>query len=240
MVLTVDHLNQYMAANANKWAPATLKSERARLIKLLPILNGRPEVLWQYTSAHLAPYSAHTTWIRAAAFYQWLADNNQVVVETGGIYSRWMDTNRRLFKNTYRKETIPMTYDEAVRAVASLPDASIRRRAMEILGGSLRYCESGQPLGRDFVIGKGGKERPDFRPLVEGPDYTGSYSTFWRALKSVGLKPHSLRKLALTKMVSNGATLFDLMQVAGWSSPTTAASYVQPQQTSKLKMLLAA
>lgn len=232
MTITIEHLNSYIASNANKWAPTTLKSERARLVKLLPLLNGRPETLWQYTSTALKPYSAHTTWIRAAAFYSHATGSN--------VYRSWMDANRRLFKNTYKKETLSITYEEARTAIEGLADPAIRRRALEILGGSLRYCESCQPLGRDEIVGKGGKVRPDFRPLVEGPEYTGTYTTFWRAMRSIGLKPHSLRKLALTKMVANGATMFDLMQVAGWSSPTTAASYVQPQQTSKLKKLLAA
>lgn len=223
-------IDKYLSNHVTKWAASTLKSERSRLRALAPYLNGDPNHLWN-SLQELSPYARKTAFVRAGAFWAWVGN--------GDVYKNWMKTNPRLFANCYVKERLDISYDQALIAIESIEDNAIKRRALEIIQGAVRYCESMQPIGHQ-VIGKGGKIRSDFRPHVEGPAYTGTYLGFWRALKKVGLKPHTLRKLALTRMAENGASLFDLMEVAGWSSPQTAASYIQPKKIQSLKKLLTA
>ncbi len=222
-------ITEYINAQSNRWATSTIKSEHSRLNAMAHVLNGDPLTLWNGLQS-MGAYARKTAFIRAGSFWEW--------AHKSAVYKDWMKDNQRLFTNAYTKERLDISYDEAVLAIESIEDTAIKKRAQEILMGAVRYCESTQPVS-DTVIGKGGKIRPDFRQPVTGPAYTGSYLTFWRALKKVGLKPHTLRKLALTRMAERGASLFDLMEVAGWSTPQTAASYIQPSKTEKLKKMLA-
>ncbi len=224
-------IDKYIDAHRNKWAASTLRSERARLRSVALYLTGDPEVLFNRLSITISDYTRLTVFVRVGAFWKWAGK--------GDIYLNYMRTNSRLFANSYVKERLDITYEEAASAINSIENTAVKKRALEILNGAVRYCESAQPIG-ETVVGKGGTIRPDFRTEIAGPAYEGSYVSFWRAMKKVGLKPHTLRKLALTRLVENGASLFDLMEVAGWSSTQPASSYIQPKQTAKLKKLLAA
>lgn len=227
-------LDKYIKANEQAWSPTTIKSEKSRLRRLLPYLDSNPDTLWNAIQDK-GSYTRLTTWTRVTDFWGWLITEGY---KTGpNPYEKWRNTNSKKFKNVYNKERLEVTYEEAKERISKLDDGSIRKRALEILYSGQRYCESCQEQS-EIVIGKGDKPRPDFRPELPGPSYDRSYATFYRALKGIGLKPHTLRKLALTRLVDKGATVYDLMEVAGWSSPQTAASYIQPKETAKLKKLL--
>jgi integrase len=213
------------------WSPTTQATARAALNKVLPYVNGKPEDLWAALQQQ-KPYTRQTTWTRVALFWGWCHPSQP------NPYKEWRNKHALAFKNVYQKERVDVTYDEARSRIDKIDDLSIRRRALEILGSAQRFAESCQSNKEGRIIGKGAKPRPDFRPELPGPSYDKSYTTFYRALKKVGLKPHTLRKLALTRMVDKGATAYDIMEVAGWSSIQTAASYVQPKNTDRLKKLL--
>jgi integrase len=223
-------IEQYISSRKNAWAATTLKSEKARLLKLSSAIDGNPQHLYD-TVQQLKPYTRCTVWTRVSDFWQWLMDNGHK--DGPNPYSKYRKDNARLFRNAYKKEVLQVSYDEAVKAILTLP-VSVQSKAMEMLGSAQRWCEAVQ--SGPEVIGKGGKVRTN---LVDSPaQFDKSYTTFYRSLKSVGLKPHTLRKLALTRAVQNGANEFDLMQIAGWASIAPAASYIQPKRKQELKELL--
>jgi integrase len=226
-------IKQYVDSNKLSWSPTTQKSELARLMALAPQLDGDPETLWAALQVY-KPYTRITTWTRVVAFWDWCGKKSNP-------YRQWRKTHSRLFKNAYTKERLDITYEEAEKRIETIMDQRIRNTAIDILKSAQRSSEALTHRAPDgMVIGKGNKRRPDFRPELSGPSYDGPYITFYRALKKVGLKPHTLRKLALTRLVDKGATAYDLMEVAGWSSVQTASSYIQPKNIDRLKKLMTA
>jgi integrase len=225
-------IDKYIKYHALSWSYTTQKSERSRLLRLVPYLTGNPELLWNAIQDRGA-YTRVTTWTRVTAFWDWLIQERH---KNHNPYDKWRTKHANLFKNSYVKERLEITYEEAKARLNTISDPSIRRRAFEILGSAQRYSESDQE--GEEITGKGSKPRPNLRPELSGPSFDKSYHTFYRALKKVGLKPHTLRKLALTRLVDKGATAYDLMEVAGWSSIQTASSYIQPRETNRLKELL--
>lgn len=213
------HIQKYIESKKLAWAPSTLRSEEARLSAVAAVLNGDPGQLWQHLEDKgIKPYARVSTWIRVVSFWDFLG-------HTTNPYKEFKEKNARLFKHTYVPKKPEMTYEEARKLVDSIQDQSIRRRALEILGSGARWFESASHSGGN-VSGKGSKNRALYVPSVEGPAFRGSYQTFRRALESLGLKPHDLRKLFLTKLVELGANEFELMEAAGWSSMTPARSYI--------------
>jgi integrase len=213
----------YLADKLLAWAPSTLKSERYRLQAVALHLNGNADALWQSIKDNGA-YSRLTTWVRVTDFYQWCLDEGKL---TGGNpYRAFRKKNARLFKNCYEKHVPTLSFDDAKVRIESLADASIRRRALEILFSGMRWAESGKHENGS-VVGKGSKRRDVFVPEIQGPEFTGCYETFRLALATVGMKPHDLRKLFLNRLVEMGANEFQLTQVAGWSSIATASSYIK-------------
>jgi integrase len=89
------------------------------------------------------------------------------------------------------------------------------------------------------VRGKGGKERILFG---DGSAFRNiNLNTLRRELKKVGLKPHSLRKLFVTRLAKRGdLTDADLCEVMGWESYETARSYIQPDRADVLANKIAA
>lgn len=223
-------ISKYIEANKLSWSSSTRVTAAATLRAVAPSLDGNPETLWAAIQ-YQKPYTRQTTWTRVCRFWSWAHPKKP------NPYLQWRQSNALAFKNSYKKERLEVTYEQALEKIKSISDQAIQRRALEILYSAQRYCEVVQPLGAD-ILGKGAKTRPNFRPELPGPQFDKHYVTFYRALKKVGLKPHTLRKLALTRMVDKGATAYDLMEVAGWSSIQTASSYIQPKETARLKEML--
>ncbi len=222
-------IDSYIKSNVLAWSTTTQTTARASLNAVASAMDGNPLTLWNEIQ-NRKPYTRQTIWIRVSLFWGWCnpkADNP---------YVAWRKANAMAFKNAYTKERIEITYEEAKVRISAIADLAIQKRALEILGSGQRYAESCQSGAE--ILGKGSKPRPNFRPELAGPPFDQSYHTFYRALRQVGLKPHTLRKLALTRMVDKGATVYDIMEVAGWSSIQTASSYIQPKETARLKDLL--
>jgi hypothetical protein len=223
MRITQSHIDAYLEAKRLAWSPSTLRSERARLGAWLAELSGTPEALWQAMEMRgLRPYSRVTTWTRICQFVDWCIATK--LIQGTNAYVAWRKENARLFKNAYVPKFPEMGFEEAEQRVRTLP-AATARRAVEILYSGLRFTES-QTHAAGRVVGKGGATRQVYVPPVAGPDLTQSYSTFVRHLRSVGLAPHMLRKLALMEFVDQGATAFELRTIAGWKSLAPAVSYI--------------
>lgn len=216
-------LEEYLAARQMAWAPVTHRNTRYALLAMLPHLDG-PAALWKFLQSR-KPYARVTMWTQAMSFIQWAIDRRKM--EGPNEFKIFREENARLFRNTYQPKKPEISYEEAVERINRIADGAIRRRALEIIGSGVRYSESAAIDSHGTVRGKGGKERRVYQPSVDGPNYQGSYQTFRKGLAAVGLKPHDLRKIALSRLVELGADPFDLCQVAGWSSIETAQSYIR-------------
>lgn len=215
------------------WSPTTLKSEAARLASHAGLLLSSPEEAWA-ALASLKPYTRVTTWTRMCQFVDWaigaghLAGPNQ--------FSIFRSRNARLFKHSYNPALPAITFDGAKKSLENIADAAIQRRALLLLYSGLRYHEL-DLVTNGAVRGKGGRVRQVYVPDIPGPEYNGTYHAFWRALASVGLKPHTLRKLALTRLVELGANEFELREIAGWASIQTASSYIKANDGRKKQLM---
>lgn len=229
-----DEIDSYLDYHQLAWAPATLRSARYTLTSYWP-LAASPEALWT-ALAPLAPYTRQTVWIRLSHYQNWLVSTKGVICEEANSLSAFAKRNKRLFRGAYKPERLTITYEEAVKRLAALQPLDVRRTAQRMLFGAQRWSD--KACGDGIVVGKGSKVRQDYSPGdLQGAD--APYQKVYRALKAVGLKPHTLRKLALNLLVERGATAADLMQVAGWASMATAVAYLQPKDDKRLKEMLA-
>lgn len=224
-------VDQYLESKALAWSPSTMKSERARLaavVEVLEVAGLDPAAVYKKLADKYKPYSLKTTFIRLAAFE----------LEAFGTanFSAFNRTHSRLFKHAYLPERLKLDFQEAVAKIELLQDPAIKAKAKELLYSGMRYTESTTETD-GIVVGKGGKKREVFKPDTD-VKYDGTYIKFWRALRKVGLKPHTLRKLRATNLVEHGASLPDLMEIMGWSSLNTASSYLQPKRKAQLAQLM--
>jgi integrase len=150
-------------------------------------------------------------------------------------YRTWIEENRNLFKNAYKNKEVGVTYDQAEELVKTLP-ARVRESAMSLLTGGLRAHEL-ENVKDGYITGKGSKLRP---LLTSVPTDPASYMELYKALKKVGLVPHDLRKLFITRLIERGIQLHDLCKVAGWSSIETALRYAQPKKNEELRAFVKA
>ena len=217
-------IDSYIQDMELRWSETTKRSERARLERWAPAIDGNPATLWAAVR-HLAPYSRTTTWTRVVAYVDWTIETGH---QTGpNPYRAFRSKNFKQFKNTYQRRVPQLSFEEAVARINTLSAPGIREKALQLLYSGMRWSES-LTLQDGWVIGKGGKRRrvPQRAQGVSAP-LSSSYHAFYRELRKVGLKPHDLRKLALNHYVAAGANPFELAAIAGWSSINTAQSYIE-------------
>lgn len=228
-----DAINKYIESKALAWSPSTMKSERARLGAVVEVLSKvglDPAALYEELVKTHKPYTIKTLFTRLS--------NLELEVFGTAKFKTFKSTHARLFRNAYKKERVQLTMSDAVARINQLKDPAIKAKAFELLYSGMRYTES-TTLKDGTVVGKGGKVRTVFVPITNHDmRYTGTYMAFWRALKAVGLKPHTLRKLRATNLIEQGASLPDLMEIMGWSSVQTASIYLQPKRQEELKTLM--
>lgn len=226
-------IDGYLKSKTNAWASSTSDSERHRLAAVAHALDGKPETLLKATQA-LKAYSRVTTWTRVVDFYEWCLENGHV--SGSNVYRTYRKRNARMFKNAYTTKTPEISFDEARARIERLADESIRIRALDILSSGLRWSESEQ--SGDYVCGKGGKRRRVYRQVTGAERSLVNYQAFRRALASIGIKPHDLRKLAATELARRGLNEADLCKVMGWESFTTAKAYIAPVEEDRLGSLV--
>jgi integrase len=229
-------VEQYINDHSKAWAKSTLRSERNRLNNLSSKIDGDPEALWNYfEEIQLGKYARTTYWTRVSDFWDWLIKNGH---EHGpNPYAEWRTTNALQFKYVYERRSPSLTFDEARRRVETIGNLRVREACQLLLEGGLRYCEIGtlNPIDRT-VIGKGSKPRRIYSERNPGGNVP--YHQIHRALRSVGLRPHDLRKLAASRFREIGLKEEDLCQVMGWESFETAKYYLKPKKESEIEALL--
>jgi integrase len=218
---------KYIESKFNAWATTTIRSESARLNGVAHVLDGDPDKLWKHLQGH-KPYARLTTWTRVVQFYNWLIE--QGLYKGVNKYEQWKKTNQRQFKNCYTKSFPKHTFQQARDLILSQQewDDGTRNACLQMLTSGVRTCELGTVREDAGVIGKGGKRRQIFTKLP-GRIET-DYIRIYRALKTIGLTPHQLRKLFLNRLIEKGANLVELKEIAGWSSIVTADSYVKANE----------
>lgn len=225
------HLEAFMLSKKHAWKPSTVKTQRAKLNAVKHLIGEDPSLLWDKLCLTLSPYSRTKTFGVVSDFYDWLIETG--VVSVPNIYKKWRDDNKLQFKNVYERKHPNMTMEEATKLIMQIEDESTRKKALELIGSGMRYTES-FTYKDGKVTGKGSKVRAVFKPELKGEEFTKSYSTFWRHLSFVGLKPHDLRKLAASQLHKSGFDIISLCHLMGWSDPSTAMSYIKPDSDKEL------
>jgi site-specific recombinase XerD len=240
-MVTKEIIDQYLESKRHKWSMSTVKSERARLMTLLPALEAGlspNECIDRYLKKNGSgsTYAAKTMVIRVGSLHEWMAQQG---LRTGpNLFKDFLKDNYK-FKNAYKKEKLGVDYDTAKKCIEKMPAGSYRDWAEYLLCTGLRPVEttSISRSGDDIeVTGKQGKSRTVFKipPTSQAPPYRNLYN----ALRRVGLKPKDLRKLFATRLVDKGLAIKDVMEVMGWSSMQTADSYLQSKKKDVLKGLI--
>jgi|ERR1019366_4094796 integrase len=221
----VTKVERYLEDMKNAWAPKTLHNTKLTLGRLLPVLTGDPQKLWDELCKTQSDYTRVMTWGKVCGFWDYAEPDSR------NPYRDYRKKNARLFRDKYLEKTTSETAKSAREKIASITNPSIKRKAMELLLTGMRYTES-LTLKDGVILGKGDRKRKINVPEVEGPEMTCHYKTFYNALRDVGLKPHTLRKIYLTECVRKGANVFQLKKLAGWKSLQSAVSYIDVDEDS--------
>jgi integrase len=220
-------IEPYLEDHEGAWALTTWKSERARLNSVAHILEKGPKVVYEHlVSIGSKPYTIKTCFIRICALESW--------AKLPPVFKAWMKKHKNKFKHAYQKEDLEMSYEEALVRIKTIPSDATRTHALGLLATGLRLDESYRVIGGK-VTGKGGKPRKVFGTI----EVTVPKHQLQSALKAVGLKVHSLRKLSATRLAEKGASAADLMKVYGWSDIKTASIYLQGKSDERLQALMA-
>lgn len=224
----MEQIEAYIESKKYAWSPTTLKSERARLMAISYMLSFPPHHFYeQLVSQDYKPYTIKTTMQRVAEYKAFTGDSS---------FKTFIKDHARLFRNSYTKVKVPMTFEVAAHKLAGLQNEVIRNIASLMLQTGMRVHEALKYDGSGRVVGKGGKLRPVYTSRAySNPGRSCTYQHVYRALQNVGLKPHDLRKLAATRLAESGFKEADLMEVMGWNSIQTASSYLQPTSEALLK-----
>ena len=221
-------IKQYLDSKRLSWSPTTLRSEGARLYAMQSLLALDGASLYKaLTEKGLKPYTIKTAFTRIAEYRAFTGDPS---------IKQFIKANANLFKNAYTKERLDVTIEEARERIARMESKELQQMANFLLATGLRAQEALSYDGSGTVMGKGARKRRIFNSeqAVVGP-HNIKYIDLYNGLKSVGLKPHTLRKLAATALVGAGFKEADLMYVMGWNNIQTASSYLQPQKDSDIE-----
>lgn len=230
-------VEQYLAKKQLRWSESTMRTETSRLRILVSkfgafVQNGE-QLLTALTTAKQKPYTIKMAFARLSDVERELGLKRQE-------YTEFMRHNPRLFARAYQPEDLRhLTYAEIKSRIAEIKDTPARALAEEILYSGMRSKEAlTRAAGSDTVIGKGGIHRRVF--LSDAADATTiktercSYMRLYRALKGVGLKPHTLRKFAATEFVRMGFAPQELLRIMGWTSMQTATVYLQSKRDDEI------
>lgn len=234
MEYTTEQVNQYMQTKKLAWSPKSISSESSRLHKCIKIWNSlnnkTAEEFYNVVRATHNPYTVKTMLIRFGQFIEVTTGTSNNPIKN------FVRLNARIFRNVYEVETLKHTYETALNQIEKLTDERIKQIALLMLRTGMRVHEALGYDGGGKVIGKGAKIRTVYSTTKGALGI--SYNELYVALKGVGLKPHTLRKLTATKLVEAGLKEADLMAIMGWSSMQTASIYVQPKREDELRQTL--
>lgn len=226
--------DEYLSFNTNNWSPTTLKSETARLKKIIHAAkNGAGFTgngLYAYlTETGIKPYSIKTYMIRASSFWDFCRERGHFPQMPFNPYKAEMMRNKKVTCGVYKPERLKMDFFKAEELLRNLEleDVRVKDFCLALLYSGLRIHEA-YKVNKEtgYVIGKGAKERKVAWDYAHATN--PSQASVRGALAAVGLKPHSLRKLFVTRLSRSGFSREDIMLIMGWSSFSTAEKYLQP------------
>ena len=230
---------KYIEDRTHAWSTSTFNSEYPRLKKIVYALEksgmSGPEFHSQLKAEGYKDYTIKTMFVRAADFYKF-AQEQGFYSSFNNPFADHMKRASRQFKNSYKKEKIKITFDEAKARIEKMQDTDVKEFCLQLINSGLRIHEAYKvDSTTGTVVGKGFKERAT---SFEYSRQLPGQSRVRRALKEVGLKPHTLRKLLATHLARAGMSHADIMYVFGWSNISTAESYFQPMREEELKKKL--
>ena len=216
-------IDQYLESLLGIWSDSTLRTARARLVSMrTPLSQGEPAKLWTSLAGRLKPYSRCTSWIIVIGFVDWQI--KQGMLQGPNKYREFKENNPKLFNNKYRRNLPQIGFSEALKRLRGLEHRASQEKALQLIYGGLRWTESHEVSKDGICTGKGGKQRKIFN--YRDVQNTVPYYTFRRQLAKVGLKPHDLRKIFASELVRRGIGPFELKEIMGWSSVSTAEFYI--------------
>ena len=236
-MFTTEQVNQYIKSKQGSWAATSTRSESSRLHTILAFLSmtDAEKLYSQLAAAGKLPYTIKTTFIRVGDFFEYCYPSHP------NPYKDLLKRDSKRFKNAYIPERLAVNFNDAKEKISEMKDERCRKLAYFILHSGLRAREALSYSGSDsgWVMGKGARMRRVFNSELAPVRNEGvTYLTFYRSLRAVGLKPHTLRKLAATEMAKGGLKEADLLHVMGWSSMQTASIYLQPTNDAALESRL--
>jgi integrase len=179
-------------------------------------------------------------------FLDWLIERSYI--DGPNSYRIWYKRNVKK-RSAFLKPKIPnISFDEALSRISTIPELHVRKKAMQLLIGGLRYAESFRIDPETmYTVGKGDKPRrvylpkelleiPDF-PISSGQHMGSGYHLLSERLKELKLKPHDLRKIRATHL-ARFLDATDLMKFFGWESIVTAQYYVGGRRIEEVKKVV--
>ncbi len=226
-------IDAYLSSKSTSWSDTTLKSEaaRLRLIKQAD-LQDAAGLYKRLVKQGYKPYSIKTIFIRAGGLVEFGVASGYLPPQINS-FQQFLHENARLFRHAYVPKKPSCTFEEA-RAKINTLEPAMQQQALALLASGLRISEAVTVRTDGTVLGKGGRRRQ----VINAPSCSFQIDKLRKALTSIGLTPHMLRKLAATKAVELGAREADLLAIFGWSSAQTASYYVQATNVDKVSAAL--
>jgi integrase len=229
----------YLTHNDKMWDDSTYKSESSRLktiVSVLEVSGFRGQDFYaELKRQGYKPYTIKVMVQRAAAMYSH-GQKLKIVSAFNNPFFDLLASAPQLFRNAYKAERLKLDFDEAMKRVLTIPQENVREACISLLKSGLRIHEM-YLVNKETssVIGKGNKERFTTFAFPEHLELPSEWQVR-TALKKIGLKPHSLRKLLATKLSRNSDIKNqDILAIMGWSSLETANKYLQPLNEQQLK-----
>lgn len=222
---------KYIEAKKIGWTEASVRSESIRLNKVMHLLDGDANKLWNEMVGRYGRHTRVTVFNRVSCFYDWAIKKGHIAGPNP--YAIFREENPRLFQNFYVRKPSTLSFMDANRRVELIQDLQIRRKCLQLLTTGMRFTESNTLTPEGYVTGKGNKIRKVYPMASLAEVIAIDYRAGLRALKKVGINGfHMLRKIFLTECVRKGMNTFDLKTTAGWASLNTADSYIAANQQS--------
>jgi len=222
----VNDVLKYIESKNLAWSDTTKRSEGYRLRKHARALSMAPKEYYDLVVNDYKPYALKTLFIRLSEYELFARHTTK--------YKEFLKSHARLFKHAYKKELLNVTFTEALARIETIGNADHKAIASYLLRSGLRYSEL-RAVHNGFIRGKGGKQRPLFLNSVPSNAWKSvTYNSFYKSMCLVGLKPHTLRKLFVTRILESGLALKDVAYIAGHSSIETTMRYAQPKDDATL------
>lgn len=235
--MIIGWVDEYINSKKLAWSRSSIRNELYRLRYHGPAVLEDPKKVYARLSPKMTNYSIKTTFTRLGLFYQFLVDTDKIPAAKNP-WRLFLEENALLFKHAYQIERLTVTFDEAKERIMTL-EYEHKMASLQMLEGGLRYCEL-RTFDGVKVLGKGSVPRNVFlRDELKAFRFTGSYTPLYKALVSVGLKPHTLRKLCATEFSRHPKVKDqDICKTFGWSSIETSLKYRQPYADTQLSEML--